>query len=64
VAHGWTFNSSMKLTGMINHGTKANPIVGAMITIKYSMSSLYQAFERNDTIYINGDGSMKAMIAH
>lgn len=64
VAHGWNFNSSMKLTGMMNHGTRANPIVGAMITIKYSMSSTTQAFERNDTIYISGDGSMKAMIAN
>lgn len=64
VAHGWTFNSSMKLSGMMNHGTRANPIVGAMITIKYSMSSMTQAFERNDTIYINGDGSLKAMIAN
>ncbi len=64
VSHGWTFNSSMKLTGMLNHGTRANPIVGALITIKYSMSSMTQAFERNDTIYINGDGSMKAMIAN
>ncbi len=64
VAHGWTFNSSMKLTGMMNHGTKADPIVGAMITIKYSMSSMTQAFERNDTIYIRGDGQMKAMIAN
>lgn len=64
VAHGWTFNSSMKLTGMMNHGTRQNPIVGAMITIKYSMNSNTQAFERNDTIYISGDGSMKAMIAN
>lgn len=64
VAHGWTFNSSMKLSGMMNHGTRANPIVGAMITIKYSMGSTTQAFERNDTIYISGDGSMKAMIAN
>ena len=64
VAHGWTFNSSMKLTGMMNHGTRANPVVGAMITIKYSMSSSTKAFERNDTIYITGDGSMKAMIAN
>lgn len=64
VGRGWTFNSTMKLTGMMNHGTRANPIVGAMITIKYSMSSTSQMFERNDTIYISGDGSMKAMIAN
>jgi hypothetical protein len=64
VGHGWTLNSSMKLTGIMNHGTRANPIVGAMITVKYNMSSTTRAFERNDTIYISGDGSMKAMIAN
>jgi hypothetical protein len=64
VGHGWTLNSSMKLTGMMNHGTRANPIVGAMITVKYTMTSTTQAFERNDTIYISGDGSMKAMITN
>ncbi len=64
VAHGWSFSSSMKLTGMMNHGTRQDPVVGAMITIKYSMNSTTQAFERNDTIYIRGDGSMKAMIAN
>ncbi len=64
VSHGWTLNSSMKLTGMMNHGTRANPVVGAMITVKYNISSMTQAFERNDTIYISGDGSMKAMISN
>ncbi len=64
VGHGWTLNSSMKLTGMMNHGTRANPIVGAMITVKYTISSATKAFERNDTIYISGDGSMKAMISN
>lgn len=64
VGHGWTLNSTMKLTGMMNHGTRANPVVGAMITVKYTMTSMTQAFERNDTIYISGDGSMKAMISN
>lgn len=64
VGHGWTFDSSMKLTGMMNHGTRENPVAGAMITIKYKMSSMRQSFERNDTIYISGDGSMKAMISN
>ncbi|MES2527717.1 MAG: hypothetical protein V4598_11545 [Bdellovibrionota bacterium] len=64
VSHGWTLNSTMKLTGMLNHGTRVDPIVGAMITVKYSISSMTQAFERNDTIYISGDGSMKAMISN
>lgn len=61
---GWVLDSSMKLTGMMNHGTRANPVMGAMITIKYNMTNLTKGVERNDTIYISGDGTMKAMISN
>ena len=61
---GWVLDSSMKLSGMMNHGTRANPVVGAMITVKYNMTNLTRGVERNDTIYISGDGSMKAMISN
>lgn len=61
---GWVLNSSMKFSGMMNHGTRENPIVGAIITVKYNMTNLTRGVERNDTIYITGDGKMKAMIAN
>ncbi len=57
--YGWDFNASMKLSGIMNHGTKAEPNVGAMLTIKYSMNSWRTAFEKNDTIHITGDGQLK-----
>jgi len=60
----WVLNSSMKLSGMMNHGTRENPVVGAMITVKYNMTNLTRGVERNDTIYISADGSMKAMISN
>ena len=56
---GWDFNASMKLSGMMNHGTKANPVAGVMLTIKYQMNSWSAAFERNDTIHITGRGEFK-----
>lgn len=56
---GWDFNASMKLSGMMNHGTKASPVAGVMITIKYQMNSWSSAFERNDTIHITGRGEFK-----
>lgn len=56
---GWDFNASMKLSGIMNHGSKENPIAGIMITVKYQMNSWSAAFERNDTIHITGNGEMK-----
>lgn len=58
---GWDFNASMKLSGMMNHGTKADPVAGVMVTIKYQMNSWSSAFERNDTIHITGRGEVKNM---
>jgi hypothetical protein len=59
---GWTVDSSMKLSGIMNHGTKDDPIAGAIITIKYNISSLGRATERNDTIHIMGNGKMQAYL--
>jgi hypothetical protein len=56
---GWDFNASMKLSGIMNHGSKANPIAGIMVTMKYQMNSWSTAFERNDTIHITGAGEVK-----
>ena len=58
-SYGWDFNATMKLSGIMNHGTKTDPNVGAMLTIKYSMNSWRTAFERNDTIHITGKGEFK-----
>lgn len=58
-SYGWDFNATMKLSGIMNHGTKAEPVAGAMVAIKYQMNSWSAAFERNDTIHITGAGAMK-----
>jgi hypothetical protein len=56
---GWDFNATMKLSGIMNHGTKAEPVAGIMVTMKYQMNSWSTAFERNDTIHITGAGEVK-----
>jgi hypothetical protein len=58
-SYGWDFNATMKLNGIMNHGTKAQPVVGALLSIKYSMNSWHTAFERNDTIHITANGELK-----
>ena len=59
-SYGWDFNATMKLSGIMNHGTKVDPVAGAMLTIKYSMNSWRTAYERNDTIHISGRGELKS----
>jgi len=57
--HGWDFNAAMRLSGVMNHGTKADPVAGALLVIKYQMNSWSSAFERNDTVHITGNGEVK-----
>lgn len=58
-AYGVEFSAKLKLSGLMNHGTKEAPIAGAMLTLQYKMNTLTQAFERNDTIYLSGKGDLK-----
>ena len=58
--HGWDFNATMSLSGIMNHGSRANPVAGAMVTIKYQMNSWRAAFERNDTIHVTGKGQVRS----
>lgn len=57
---GWDCNATMKVSGVMNHGTKANPVAGVIVAIKYQMNSWSSSFERNDTIHIAGNGAMKS----
>jgi hypothetical protein len=59
-AYGWDVNANMKLQALMNHGKKDDPIVGATLTLKYTMNSWNTAYERNDTIHITGAGLVKA----
>ena len=62
-SYGWDFNAKMSLSGVMNHGTRENPVAGAMVNIKYQMNSWSAAFERNDTIHVTGAGEMKNFMA-
>lgn len=57
---GWDVNATMKVSGIMNHGSKAAPVAGLMVTVKYQMNSWTAAFEQNDTFHITGRGQLKA----
>lgn len=59
---GWNFTATMRLSGIMNHGTKASPIAGVMITVKYQMNGWNKAHERNDTVHITGAGQFQSLI--
>ena len=59
-SYGWDFNATMKLSGIMNHGSRLDPVAGVMVTIKYQMNSWSNAFERNDTIHITGRGELRS----
>ncbi len=56
---GWEFNATMKLSGIMNHGTRTDPVAGVMVTVKYQMNGWSTALERNDTMHITGRGEFK-----
>src|SRR5690606_32382098 len=56
---GWDFSATMKLQNIMNHGTKDEPVAGAMLVIQYKINSWSAAFERNDTIHVTGQGQLK-----
>lgn len=56
---GWDFTATMKLSGIMNHGSKSDPVAGVMVGIKYQMNSWSTSFERNDTVHITGKGELK-----
>ena len=59
---GWTVDAEMKVAGVMNHGSRANPVAGVLLTMKYQMNSLSSSTERNDTIHITGDGQFRQYI--
>lgn len=59
---GYSVNSTMSMTGMMNHGTRANPVIGIMITVKYQIGNSGKVMERNDTFHITGAGQMRSLV--
>lgn len=57
---GWEFNATMKLDAIMNHGSKTDPVAGALVTMKYQINGWSKAVERNDTIHLTGAGEVKS----
>lgn len=58
VTYGKDFGVKMKLQGIANRGTKANPIAAATLTLSYALGSMFNAIEDVTLVHINGLGKI------
>ena len=58
---GFDFSAIMKLQGIQNHGTKENPVAGAIITMEYTVETVIQASLESDSYHLTGRGGFKQL---
>lgn len=56
---GYDFTATMKLGGIQNNGTRANPVAAATVLIEYTVATVVKAENRVDTFFITGKGGLK-----
>lgn len=57
-SYGFELNSQMKLLGVANKGTKANPVASAILNISYAIGSVITQYKSNDTFTLSGNGTI------
>lgn len=58
---GFDFSATMKLNGIMNHGTKESPVAGAVLAMQYTVETFIQASLQTDSYHITGKGGFKAL---
>jgi hypothetical protein len=56
---GFDFSAHMKLGGIQNHGSKENPVAGAIMIMEYRVETVLQASLESDSYHITGRGGFK-----
>ena len=56
---GYTFGASMKLGGIQNHGTKDNPVAGAILSMEHTVETVIKASLQSSSYHITGRGGFK-----
>lgn len=59
VQWGFEFNATSKLVGIVNNGTKANPVAGATVSISYSVDSVISSSKSDVSYHFVGDGQIR-----
>lgn len=61
VLWGFDFSATMKLGGIQNQGTRANPIAGATLLMQYTASNVMNSRTMVDTYFITGRGQFRKL---
>src|SRR5690606_11960017 len=61
VAWGYTLNATMKLVGLQNHGTKASPVAGAVVSLNYRVETVLKTIDTTDTYHMTGKGQLREL---
>jgi hypothetical protein len=61
VLWGWDLDATMKLGGIQNMGTRANPNAGATLMIEYTVSSILESIQRTSSFFVTGKGLLKPL---
>lgn len=56
---GFDFSATMKLGGIMNQGTRANPVAVAILNLEHTVNSLMVAHTRTDSFMITGRGGFR-----
>jgi hypothetical protein len=56
---GYSFGASMKLGGIQNHGTKDNPVAGAILSMEHTVETVIKASLESSSYHITGRGGFK-----
>lgn len=56
---GYDFTATMKLGGIQNMSTRANPVAGATILLEYTVSTVMVANNETEQFFVNGVGGYK-----
>lgn len=58
---GFDFSATMKLGGIQNHGTKEDPVAGAIMIMEYRVETVLQASLSADSYHVTGKGGFRAL---
>jgi hypothetical protein len=59
VGYGYDFTATMKLQGITNKGTAADPIATALLTMNYTIKGWGKAINNNQVVHITGLGEIQ-----
>ncbi len=61
VGWGFTFNAQAEVPAVFNMGTKADPLAGMQMMMKWSVDTAFQHVRESDAYHISGDNTLTQM---